>query len=268
MLSNQLNDFHIQQPEIRPVVPGTANPPEIPSKELNDVEEEPEPELVGDGIASEEEVLAALEEMYTDKNIHVKLISIAKKSIYERMGKKGFERITPDELVSESINRIINGKRKWNKAERPDIFELIIMVIVSIARAEANKNINPEDPLFSEIEAGIKPTRKNFKPKLVPLEFRTEKSRFNENTVADVETARHNYNIYNDDKDAIRLDDCIDKVELALSDDEEAFFVFMQRLEGVNEPKLIAENLKIDVTQVYNALKRIKRVILSITNTN
>ncbi len=267
MVFNSFNEPQIQQSEISPSLPGKVEPLVISSATTSEAEEESEPDQHIDEIASEEEILAALEKMYTEKNIQTKLTKIAKKTIYERLGKDGIKKITPSELVSEAINRIIECDRTWNKKKQPNIVELIIMVIVSIARAEANKNINADNPLFNEMETGIEPKRKNFKPRFVPLEYKTEKTRHNENTAADVESARLNYNIYTDDEDAQIFDKYIEEVETALSEDEEAFFVFQLRLEGISEPREIAKKLDITVTKVYNALKRIKRVIIDVTKT-
>ena len=265
MLLNSFNEPQIQQSEIMPSVPGEVDKLAVSSKGLPDAEEESEPDLPADDIASQEDVLSALKEMYNDKNMQVKLTRFAKKTIYERLGKDGIKKITPGELVSEAINRIIDGNRTWDKKKRPNIVELIIMVIVSIARYEANKNSNTVNPLFNEVEAGLELKRKNFKPKFVPLEFKNEQDRHNENTVADIESARYNYNIYTDDEDAIVFDKYAEEVEIALSDDEEAFFVYHLRMEGIKEPREIAKTLEVEVSSVYNALKRIRRVIISVT---
>lgn len=267
MVLNQMNE-----PQLQPIQPEQAKPENgipftNPSENQPEADEECEPAAEANDIASLEEILSGLETVFADRNLQPKLKHYTEGQIRLRLGKKAIERLSSDEVVSEAINRIIEGDRKWYKSKTENIVELIIMVIVSIIRIEAVKNISQENQLFIEYEAGIKAKRRNFKPKFVPLEFKSERSRHNENTVADVETARSNYNPYTDDADAIKFNDYIEKVELALNDDEQAFFVFMQRLNGIKAPAEIAKNLDIDVCEVYNALKRVKRAILTVTGT-
>lgn len=258
----QLQTGYNEQDQQNGMLPRTVTPNNEP-----DGDEEGEPEAKG-GIeaANPQEVLEALEKAFEDKNLAVKLENITKAKIRSILGKASLKRFTPKEIISEAINSIIEGDRKWYKSKVPDIVEFIYMVVASKIRNEAAANINFDDPLYNEIEAGTEPKKRRFKPKFGPLEYKTESSRLNTNSVADVETAKHNYNIYTDDADAIKFDDYIERVEMRLNDDEIAFFVFMERLNGVKAPAEIASKIGVDVQEVYNALKRVKRVLLEVTS--
>ena len=66
--------------------------------------------------------------------------------------------------------------------------------------------------------------------------------------------------------DADRHQKLYDQLFLALGDDVYATFVLEKRLDGIRSNIIIAENLGLEVREVENALKRIRRKYFEIIN--
>lgn len=274
MLLSPLNEN--QSPQIQPIISDKVKPDSkgelLSGKELSESEDEPAPECMGEEFASREEVLNAIEEAYKrTKNLQVKLLNFARKKIIEEMGKKADERLTTEDIVSEAIYRISIGKRKWYKNRVEKIENLILMVIVSLIRIESAKRPDEDNPLYNEIEAGIESVKKKPKPRIIPLYKEFDKKEVSSNSVAETESTKNNNKDSYDsefDFESKGLEDYIEEVEDALDNDEIAFYVFQARLNGMRSNIDIANDLGVDVKEVENALKRLRRILLKITKNN
>lgn len=274
MLMSPLNEN--QSPQIQPIISDKVKPDSkgelLSGKELSESEDEPAPECMGEEFASREEVLNAIEEAYKrTKNLQVKLLNFARKKIIEEMGKKADERLTAEDIVSEAIYRISIGKRKWYKNRVEKIENLILMVIVSLIRIESAKRPDEDNPLYNEIEAGIESVKKKPKPRIIPLYKEFDKKEVSSNSVAETESTKNNNKDSYDsefDFESKGLEDYIEEVEDALDNDEIAFYVFQARLNGMRSNIDIANDLGVDVKEVENALKRLRRILSKITKNN
>jgi len=274
MLLSPLNEN--QSPQIQPINSDKVKPDPtggiLGGKELSESEDEPAPECMGEEFASREEVLEAIAEAYKrTKNLQIILLNFTGKKIIEEMGKKADERLTAEDFVSEAIYRITIGKRKWYKSKVEKIENLILMVIVSLIRIEGAKRPDEDNPLYNEIEAGIESVKKKAKPRIIPLYKEFDKKEDSYNSIAETESTKNN----NKDKyesafdfESKGFEDYIEEIEKALDDDEIAFYVFQARLNGIKSNIDIAIDLGVDVKKVENALKRIKRILLKITENN
>lgn len=226
------------------------------------------PSVKGDEIASCEEVLKAIEIAYKDtKNLQVKLLNFARKVIIAEMGKKADKGLSAEDIVLEAVYRISIGKRKWYKNKVDNIEGLIYLTITSLIRIEAKKRLADENPLYKEVEAGHETVKKNPKYRVIPLYKEFDKNEDSYNSIADIESTKtNNKDSYEAafDFEADGYEEQIDAIEEELKNDEIAFFVFQARLDGVKSNIDIGRDLGVDVKDVENALKRVKRVLLKV----
>lgn len=240
-------------------------------EEVNESDDEVFPQLAGDEIASIEETTDALEAAFKkDKNLSVKLISYAGRKIPMIMGGKNDGRLMPEDVLAEAVARILEGKRKWRKNRIPKIEHLIMMVIVSLIRIEADKILDIENPLYNELEAGEKEQKKNEngykKRRIIPLNQTNKEGKLIEDTIIDTESFKFNNKKFEDEFDfeAVNEEELIDQLEKDLEEDETAFFVLQEILEGIKSNIDIAKRLGIEVKDVENARKRINRKALKL----
>lgn len=242
--------------------------------DLSEGDDEVFPHSDGDEIAAREEVANALDSaIKKDKNLILKLTRYTQSKMVRLLGKHS-GRLQPDDIVSEAINRILEVDRKWRKNKVPKIENLIIMTIVSLIKIEAEKIKDPDNQLYNPIEAGLTDSaklRKNKKPRIIPLFYTDRNNSGNDNTVADTEgykcTGRHRIE---DDFDFESLDeeDYISRLESELEDDELAFYVFQNRIDGNKSNIELAKESGVSVNDVVNAYKRLIRKVKKITGLN
>jgi len=194
--------------------------------------------------ASIDLTLNALEEAFNnDPKLYIKLKYYALKSIRFYHRKDVIEDQTAEDVVNNVIEKIINGIRKWNPDKLPNIVNLILMTIVSYVRNayKKKKNIHIGIDLYNSAgelcEANISDLQRAYLQEDMTVE------------------------IFRD-----QLEDLISKAYSVLEHDVYATFVLEELLEidhgTINNPvPLIAEKLKINETDVKNAIRRIKRNI-------
>lgn len=240
-------------------------------EEVNESDDEVFPRLAGDVIASIEETTDALEAAFKgDKNLSVKLIKYAERKIPMIMGGKNDGRLMPEDVLGEAVERILEGKRKWKKNRIPKIEQLIMMVIVSLIRIEADKILDIENPLYNFLEAGETEQKKNKngskKRRIIPLNYADREGKASEDTIIDTELYKADKKKFEDEFDFESYDkeELIEQLESELEEDENAFFVLIEILEGNKSNIDIAEKLGIEVKDVENARKRIKRKALKL----
>jgi DNA-directed RNA polymerase specialized sigma24 family protein len=138
---------------------------------------------------------------------------------------------TADDLVQEAITSIFDGEstRNWDSAKHPDINKYLMGVISSLM-----------SNLFTSAE--MKTTIS-----LSPDTFGTNSPMPFSDSVPELHTK-------------MDLAALIEKIQTDLEDDEIAFFVFGERLDGLPNRE-IASSLGIEVGDVENAQKRINRII-------
>lgn len=232
------------------------------------------PERAGFEAADNEEVCNAIREAYKrNQNFQVKLIKYTERKIREIIGGKYDGRLQPDDVVEEAMYRILEGKRKWYKDKVGTIEKLIFMVIISLIRIEAEQIPDIHDKLYNPMETGAAEKEKKIrKPRIIPLYY-TPKNESEEkdqgNTIAEIEKYKNaDKSEYENDFDFQRLDEAamISKFEEELEEDENEFFVFQEMIEGNKSNIDIAKKLGIEVKEVENARKRIKRKALKLKN--
>ena len=138
---------------------------------------------------------------------------------------------TADDFVQEAIASIFDGEstRNWDSAKHPDINKYLMGVISSLM-----------SNLFTSAEMKIITS-------LSPDTFGTNSPMPFYDSVPQLDGKM----------DLVTL---IEKIQTDLEDDEIAFFVFTERLDGLPNRE-IASSLGIEVRDVENAQKRINRVI-------
>lgn len=236
------------------------------AEEVNESDDEAFPCSAGDEFASREEVVTAIEKIFkSDKNLLTKLTKYTQKKIFQLLGKNE-NNVQADDIVSEAFNKIISLKRKWYKNKVNDIGNLIIMVIISLIRIEASKISDTENQLYNPLEAGIKEHDKNKskqKRKIIPLYYKYNENPNNDNSIFDVEKFKVTglRDIEDQFDFEMKLDEeyYIEMLEKKLEDDELAFFVLQARLNGNRSNIEIAKDLGVDVNEIENAFKRLKR---------
>jgi hypothetical protein len=236
-------------------------------------EDEPVPCFDGDAYAAAEEVYEAVEAVYKkNNNFQIKLIKYAARKIVAIMGGKNDKRLMPDDVVEDAVFKILNLDRKWYKKKVEKIENLILMVIVSLIRIEAEKIMDIENQLYDErmgTATKIAGTKNQNKRRIIPLHLKNKDGKEIDNTVIDNEHYKQNIrNKYEDDFDYEQLDEneLISILEKELEVDETSFFVLQEILDGKKSNIGIAADLGIEVKDVVNARKRIKRKVLAISD--
>lgn len=237
-------------------------------EETSESEDEVFPHGMGDEAATLEETANALEAAFkSDKNLTTKLTKYAGRKIPLIMGSKNDGRLMPEDVLMEAVARILQGKRKWYKNKEPKIEKLIILVIVSLIRIEADQIADVENPLYSELEAGITDKKKNKqRRRIIPLNYRDKEGNESEDTIIDVELYQADKKKFEDEFDFESYDknELLEELESELEEDETAFFVLLEMLEGNKSNIDIAKKVGIEVKEVENARKRIKRKALKL----
>lgn len=231
---------------------------------------EPEPLRTGhEQIASVLEANEAISLAYKrDVSLNDKLLISAQKIIIGYIGKHNEYSLTAEDFLIEAIKRILDGKRKWDKVKVPKIENLIIMTMVSLIRIEFQRFSRPVDQLYKEYE--VDPdydwTDKNrSKPYLIKMYGRDKHGKKIENTIADNEkfklTGREEIeNAF--DFEQPDENEFFNKIESMFEDDEVAYFVLQEILDGEKSNINMAAKYGISVSEVENAKKRIKRKLI------
>lgn len=246
-----------------------VNSSEKTEKTADNPDDDPEPLQDASDIASIDEVINELDAAFrSDKNLRTKLNHQALQNLYKYTGQAKISGYDAEEIVSVVISKMLetNTKknRKWNKAQCPNIVEFIFMCIVSFIKNERKKLGSNIPPLYDIRETGLesKEKKRNNKAETIPADVVYKNGKVSENTNYDIQRAKNyseNTNTFEQDFEEIILD-----TERQLEDDLEAYYVFQERLNGVKSNQEIGKKLGITVKDVENALKRIRRKIVSL----
>lgn len=248
---------------------------EISSQSSDDVNESDVksfPKLKRDKVASQYEIIDALEEAYKkDKNLYITFIKYTRKKIFKIMGKANSSSLNAEDIVQEAIARIIDKKRKWYRDKVEKIEHLILMVIVSLIRIERDKIPgNNGDQLYNPNEAGNTISKKfgTNNPKIIPLHFIDDDNPNSDITIADIENYKINDKERIEDEfdfEKIEVEETIIKLGKKLEEEDEiGYFVFEELLKDNKSDIKIAKELGIEINEVRNAKKRIKRKVINL----
>jgi DNA-directed RNA polymerase specialized sigma24 family protein len=188
-------------------------------------------------IASKEEVTLELEKLLkADKLLIRKLVNYAANLL--KLKKNIVLVIEPTDIVNETITKILEGKRHWNKTKYPDLLDFIKVAIQS----ELNNAINAK--LTNNKNLGKK-------HRFVSIYNETE-----DGEIVEIQIEDTSENIL----EVLSIDQFIETLQKLLEDNEdlEAMLVLDEILLGYTN-KEISEKLNIPIDQVENAKKRIKR---------
>lgn len=231
-------------------------------KESEDGESEPDPDL--SYIASREEVSNAIETAFKkNNNLSTKLLKYIQHKIFLLTGKKVINGVDPEDILFESIKRILQGKRKWKKNIVPNVVHFILMVASSLIKHQLEKIPNEANPLYNDLEDGSSTIKKKkLKPKFISLNEYDENEKSKDKTIIDEKVASE-FDQSNFDFEKDGFEEMVSKIENELEADNDlnAYYVFQERVNGIKSNIKIADNLGITVKDVENALKRIKRII-------
>lgn len=187
-------------------------------------------------FASKQDVINALDKAFSeDKELHIKLLYFTNSKIWYYFFSGTFRGKDANDVLQDVIEKIITGKRSWNKKKIPNIVEFILMVIVSHVRNEWKKKEICEECVedFDNVQ------------------------QLKENNLAELtrETARQDVE---NELFSRQYEDICNECLANFEDDEIVYFVLELMLDGIKSNKEIAAELKISVNEVSNAKRRIK----------
>lgn len=188
--------------------------------------------------ATSEEVIEALGKAFKEnKNLDTIIFYVTLVKIRYYFFSDTIRGQDANDVLHDVIEKIISGKRRWNKSKVPNIVEFVFMVIHSHVRNERKKTDN--EALVEDFDDVEKLTKQN----LVELiRETTRQDSFDE-------VFKQTY------------EELIDKYLTLLEDDINGYFVFDEILKGEKSNVNIASNLLITVNDVVNAKRRIKSLI-------
>ena len=222
------------------------------AKEIKETEHPDKEDEEPREFASRGEVVAALHEAFnTDPHLFVKLKKHALKwYAIEDAGKKVTEKDAAD-LVTLVVRKLLIQKRKWYKANTPNIVNVMLMVIVSVIRNE----------------------RKKKKPIIKKTSFYDKNGDLVEVKIEEIVRAYLREDI-SDGTISDQVEDYIKRLEQIFEtrDDTIAYSVLdellnLDRTENKKPDEYIASKLGISSAEVKNAIRRIKRNINQLINT-
>jgi len=197
-------------------------------------------DTIEEDFANFEEIAEATEKIIKNKKEMNCLNIYAKKWIYLRTnGNSTINAMTAADIVNESFTRVLEMGRKWNKKKCEKFFVFIQGVILSIIKNEADKIRRQKTEII----------------KLYPDESESANSLFD---ILQCQNSDKNF----EESKIQEAKELREMVVNLLKDDEIAYFVFEEREKGFNNTET-ANNLKLTVKEVENALKRIKRKLLN-----
>lgn len=193
------------------------------------------------GIATGEEVIAALEAAYKQiPHFHQRLLFYTLKWVRIYFHSSMIRELTVEDVVQTVLTKILTVQRKWNKNYFPEIADFVRFAILSFIRNEQKRvEVVEFEDVYDESEESRK---KNFEDVVKQIFSEDIADNFLRET----------------------FEECYLKCEDRLKDDVYASFVFEERVKGEKSNIKIAENLKIEIEEVENAIKRIKRKLWDI----
>jgi DNA-directed RNA polymerase specialized sigma24 family protein len=143
--------------------------------------------------------------------------------------------VTGEDFAQEAFKRVIEGKRKWNTADYPDLCEFLRMVVFSLIR-----NL-------------IKKSRKS------PVSIKD----LNEIILNDSDEVCTGFMDLTEPDEVLITSEYWQSIEVAFGDDMDGFIFFTDWLDDL-PPREIAAKYSQDVTIVYRKIKKGKNIITKI----
>jgi RNA polymerase sigma factor (sigma-70 family) len=132
---------------------------------------------------------------------------------------KGLEGKTAQDFAEEVIMSLVDGTRKWNPSKNPTLFDQFKSSLDSHINNFINKSRIPEHTINEDISK------------------------------IDIE----------EPEDTKELFDCCYDTLISLKASDDELMVFQCQAEGITKPQSIAKDLGIDVKEVYNIQKQLRR---------
>ncbi|MBK7377436.1 MAG: hypothetical protein IPJ03_00230 [Ignavibacteriales bacterium] len=240
------------------------NSSEKTEETVENPDDEPEPHRDEDDIATKEEAMHEIERVFkSDKDLLNKLEGFATGFLYRLDYEHKLLRLGADNIVGMCIEKICYGNRKWDKNKHPNIVEFMNHAIVSIIRDELKRKKEIKCIPINDIQ------RAEHSPDQDKQELENMLYMDNINIQGEVTTSASE-NAQMKSNDSPFCDDqteneefIISNFEKGLEDDTNAYYVLQERMKGNKSNIAISKELGISVVEVENALKRIKRKIVS-----
>ncbi len=186
--------------------------------------------------ASKEEVAAAFEDCYKNvENFHKRLLNFTLGKIRHYFHSNTFRNNDAEDVVQTVIKSILSQKRKWYKNKIPDFHKFVRFSILSYIRNEWKRKDRLEETCIYDEEGNL-----SAESIIEILKEYAREDLADDSLKKDVELI-------------------IEECECELEDDVYASFVFDELNKGLRSNIKIAEKLKIEVSEVEKAKKRIKR---------
>ena len=188
-------------------------------------------------LAGKEEVIAEIEACFKrETNLTQRLSYTALGFIRHYFFRDTIGDYTSDDVVNNVLEKIISGKRRWDKERFPDVLDFIRISMLSYVRNERKR-----------------------KAKFELVDLCNGDGELEEWKHKDYLAVCFDNDLNEDLLDHVKFWKLSEQLFFTLSEDVYATFVLEKRLEGFRSNIAIANNLGIEVKEVENALKRVKR---------
>lgn len=145
--------------------------------------------------------------------------------------------IEPDDFVGNAIEKIFDGTRAWDFERFPDIEIHLKGVVKSLISSHLKSS--GRRPIVQELELA--------------------------ETGGDTDDSPRDQSDYADETDELRITEAHwSYIEQQFVDDDDGLLVFYEWLDG-SPPREIAASCNLEVKDVYNVIKKVKRVIKSLS---
>ncbi len=180
---------------------------------------------------AKDEIVRTLQE---NKDFFLRLVHYAEKKIKYLYKGGNISGHTGMDIVQMTLERIIKGKRKWNRQKIPRIESFLHLAVFSVIRDEHNKA-----------------------KKFATLDMYDADGRFDENRFPEFikECYAHDFSkkLFEDD-----FEQLLTMLQKDIETDIDGYFVLEEILKGNDSNISIADKLGIEIKDVVNAKKRIK----------
>ena len=188
-------------------------------------------------LANKEEVIAEIEACFQrEMNLTQRLSFTALGFIRHYFFRDTIGNYTSDDVVNNVMEKIISCKRRWDKERFPYILDFIRISMLSYVRNERKR-----------------------KAKFELVDLCNEEGELEEWKHQDYLTVCFNNDLNENLLDSFKYQKLYDQLWFELRKDVYATFVLEKRIDGMKSNIEIARNLGIEIREVENALKRIKR---------
>ncbi len=170
-----------------------------------------------------------------------------------RLNRIGFEprseidSVNGEDFAMEAIKKLFEGERKWDHAKHPDLLIHLKLVVKSL--------------ISNHIKSSVKSIVQKTEPSFADNGMNSDQ--FNEQEALE-DCCRVEGGVDRETQlEIIITQERWGQIEAAFGEDADSFIVFCEWLDEI-PPRVIAENYSIDVKNVYNTIKKGKRIITKI----